>query len=206
MIYSENFVWLHFPRCAGTKIEQLFRKYYSHDKRISQDIVDPKLDQFISWHDSIAEREARDRAFSLADRVVICSFRQLPAWLESRYNFEHNRSPHLNHQPEQLLDGKFLEQDGGVSQADWYAKKYLPEAILYLGKVRFIRTEYFEFDFKLVFREFLDVSRIPDWEFSDKVNVSSSALPIDIRKRIFDGQGVYANCPYWKIVEDVAYG
>ena len=137
MIYSDNFLWLHFPKCAGTKIEHLFSKYYSHDRGIYQDIVDPSLHPDASWHDSIADREARDQAFSLGERIVICSFRRLPTWLQSRYSFEHGRSPQLDHRPELLLEGKFLEPNGVVNHADLYAKKYLPEGILYSGKVRF---------------------------------------------------------------------
>lgn len=206
MIYTDQFVWLHFPRCAGTKIEQLFARYYSHDSRVFQDLVDPKGDPDLSWHDSIADREARDEFFTIGDRAIICPFRRLPAWLESRYSFEYHRSPHINHQPDQLLEGKFLEQNGRVSQADWYARKYLPEAILYSGKVRFIRTEYFERDFKLAFGEFLDISYIPDMEFRLRVNESRKALPSRIIKKLYRTPEVYDKCPYWKIVEDIAYG
>lgn len=207
MIYSDDFVWLHFPKCAGTKIENLFRTYYANNKRVFQDTIDSKLDPLATWHDSISDREKRDPNFILGDRIVICSFRRLPTWLESRYSFEFRRSPQLNHRPELLLEGKFLEQSGYLNHADFYPQKYVPEAILRSGKVRFIRTEYFESDFKNLFGEFLDVNIIPAWEFSKKVNASESAVPETIRKQLFENhQEVYENCPYWKAIEDIAYG
>ncbi len=207
MIYSDDFVWLHFPKCAGTKVENLFRTYYAADKRIFQDVVDPKVDPQISWHDSVSDRERRNPRFTLGNRVIICSFRRLLPWLESRYSFEVQRSPALNHRPELLLEGKFFEQGGIQNHADLYARKYIPEALLHSGKIRFVRTENFESDFKRVFGAFLDVKIIPDWEFNKRVNTSKSAVPDDIRKQLFQNQQeVYENCPYWKSLEDIAYG
>lgn len=29
MIIGKEFVWLHFPKCAGTKIEKIFETYFS---------------------------------------------------------------------------------------------------------------------------------------------------------------------------------
>jgi hypothetical protein len=206
MIYSDDFVWLHFPRCAGTKIEQLFGKYFAQDNQIIQDVIDPDVFQYISWHDSVAEREARRIGFLLGNRTVICSFRKLPSWLVSRYSFEYYRSPSLKHQPEQLLEGKFLEQSGLPSHADYYAMKYLPRNILDSGNVRFIRTEYFEYDFKLVFSEFLDIYKIPDWEFQRKANVSRNAVPNEILNELYDSDEIYGYCPYWREVEKIVYG
>jgi hypothetical protein len=206
MIYSDDFVWLHFPKCAGTKIENLFKTYYSSDKRIFQDVVDPRIDPLATWHDSISDREQRDPHFVLGDKMVICSFRRLPNWLESRYSFEVQRSPYLKHQPELLLEGKFLEPGGFQNHADFYATKYFPLSILNSDKIRFIRTEFFESDFKRVFGEFLDVKIIPDREFYKKANTSWSTLPRKIRKQLFQNQQrVYEKCPYWKAAEDVAY-
>jgi hypothetical protein len=208
MIYSNEFVWLHFPKCAGKKIEDIFKIYYSQDKRIHQDIVKPRINPIATWHDTIAKRETRDPSFILGTRTVICSFRRLPAWLESRYSYEVRRSPQLDHRPELLLEGKFLERRGRQNHADFYARKYVPESILGSDKLKFIRTEYFESDFKRIFGEFIDVTIIPDWQFSKRVNVSDkSAVPDDIRNKLIQNQHeVYEKCPYWKAVENVAYG
>jgi len=207
MIYSDEFIWLHFPKCAGTKIEHLFKTYFSHDKKIVQDAVDPAIDPRGTWHDSVSDREKRDPNFVLGNRVVICSFRRLPKWLDSRYSFEVQRSPQLNHHPELLLQGKFLEQGGHESHADLYVRLYIPQPLLESGKIRFVRTEYFESDFKRVFGEFLDIKMIPGWEYAKKVNISHSAVPDTIRKKLLeDPREVYENCPYWKAVETIAYG
>lgn len=206
MIYSDDFVWLHFPKCAGTKIETLFKKYYSSDKRIFQDAADPRIDPLATWHDSISDREKRDPHFVLGNRIVICSFRRLPNWLESRYSFEVRRSPRLKHKPELLLEGKFLEPGGVQNHADFYVTKYIPLSILNSDKIRFVRTEFFESDFKNVFGEFLDVAVIPDREFNKKTNTSRNTVPRKIRKQLFESQqNVYEKCPYWKKAEDVAY-
>jgi len=206
MIYSNDFVWLHFPKCAGTKIERIFEKYFSSDKRIFQDHINPQIDPSASWHDGVFDRERRDPKFTLGNRTVICSFRRLPSWLESRYNFEYQRSPQLNHRPELLLEGRFLERRGWENHADFYIKKYLPESILLSDKIKFIRTEYFETDFRIVFKDFIDISLIPDVEFSERINVSESHLPIEIKNKLLDNQQeLYEKCPHWKVAEDIAY-
>ena len=161
MVYNENFIWLHFPKCAGVKIEGLFRKYLFAEPGLFQDTIDPQMDPAASWHDSIAGREARNPAFILGGRTVISSIRRLPSWLESRYNFEYERSPQLPHDPELILEGKFLEMTGGVNHADNYIEKYLPQSLLSTGRVRFLRLEYFETDFIELFSRYLDVSAIP---------------------------------------------
>jgi hypothetical protein len=212
MIYSDSFVWLHFPKCAGTKIERLFKKNYSNHSEIVQDLIGFNLfglkwNSSGSWHDSVLQRESRDPKFQLGSRVVICSIRRLPSWLESRYSFEYRRSPKLNHRPDRLLQGKLLERNGFESHADMYAMQYLPQAILESGKVRFIRMEHFESDFKSVFGDFLDVSLIPDSAFMNKTNVSKSCLSLEFRKNFYDNQeSLYEKCPYWKRVEEMAYG
>jgi len=206
MIYNDAFVWLHFPRCAGTKIEFLFRDYYSEDKSIFQDLVDDKIDQSISWHNSIAQRESGDSDFTLGDRIVICSFRKLPAWLKSRYNFEYLRSPGLSHKPELLLEGEFLEANGYKNHADYYARKYLPPEIIENRSIRFLRAEYFESDFKEIFSEFIDISIIPEWEFSHRINKAKSQIPDEIISKLSNNcEDLYKKCPYWHSLEKIAY-
>ena len=207
MIYSDEFVWLHFPKCAGTKTEHLFEKYFAKEKSLIQDPVGLANDPSIAWHDSIAEREDRHPGFRLGRRTVICSFRRLPSWLESRYNFELWRSPDLEHRPELLLEGRFLEKSGLASHADDYARRYLPRQIVDSGNVRFVRTEFFAADFKAIFGEFLEISRIPDKEFKRQVNASQRCLPEDVRQQLLDAsEKMYHNCPYWRWLEELAYG
>jgi hypothetical protein len=207
MIYNDEFVWLHFPKCAGTKIERLFLKYFSGHRGLHQDPFTPDKDPSVSWHDSIADRESRDSSFQLGERIIVCSFRRLSSWLESRYSFEYQRSPHLPHMPERLLEGRFLEADGTLSHAEYYVHKYLPDDILALNPVRFLRMEYFETDFKTIFGEFLDISHIPDSKFSRKVNVSKKYLPRSIKKKLYESpEQIYSHCPSWQKIEALAYG
>src|SRR5687768_15970151 len=172
MIYTKEFVWLHFPKCAGTKVEQLFKKYFYKREGLFQDAIGLANDPSIAWHDSIADREARDPGFSLGTRTVICSFRKLPFWLESRYNFEAQRSPDLSHRPDLLLEGKFLEADGFENQAYNYVNNYLPQHIFQSGNVRFLRAEFCESVCQSIFRPFLDISQPLDGAFQPYLNAS----------------------------------
>ena len=206
MIYNEKFVWLHFPKCAGTKIEHLFAEYFSNQAGLFQDHFTIDKDPSVSWHDSIADRKKRDHSFEPGSRIIVCSFRRLANWLESRYNFEYLRSPKLPHRPEQLLEGRFLESTGYNNHADYYVKKYLPEEVLGTGRVRFLRTEFFESDFKSIFGDYMDISIIPDEKFKKKVNVSKTCLPDDIREQLYvKSRNIYEACPYWQRVEALAY-
>jgi len=206
MIYSDDFVWLHFPKCAGAKIEKLFKRYLSDVPGLFQDSIDPRGDTARVWHDSVADREARSPAFVLGERTVICPIRRLPSWLASRYNFEYERSPQLPHNPEFLLEGRFLERGGSVNHADRYINKFLPRPLLRGGKVRFLRTEHFERDFVELFGSYLDVSVIPREEFARKANTSKNHLPAEIIDRLQSSRDVYAKCPEWRAVEELAYG
>lgn len=206
MIYNDEFIWLHFPKCAGTKIEKLFSTYFSDQPDIVQDPTDIAIDPSCSWHDSIADRISRDPAFYPGERTIICSIRKLSPWLESRYSFEYQRSPSLPHRAEDLLDGKFLESNGSLNHADNYVKKYLPKSVLKSDKLKFLRTESFESDFKTIFSEFLNVSVIPDWEFKHHENATKNSVPTDIKTQLYlDHKKLYKKCPYWRLIEKIAY-
>lgn len=207
MIIGNDFVWLHFPKCAGTKTENIFRRYFSDRADIRQDLVDTALDPKASWHHSLTEREWRDKSFRTGDRLVICPIRRLPAWLASRYNFECARSPQLDHRPERLLTGHFLNANGSEGHADTVARRYLPEAVLSSPRLVFIRTEHFEADFRRVFAPFIDINRIPPEEFSVRENAAPDVLPPEIRRQLSTAnRGLYESCPLWARIERLAYG
>ena len=124
MIYNDDFVWLHFPKCAGTKIEKIFERYFTDVPGLHQDVVNVEIDPTVSWHDNIEQRMERDSHFQLRGRAIVCCIRTLPSWLISRYNFEVDRSPELDHKPELLLEGKFLEQSGNLSHADYTCRAF----------------------------------------------------------------------------------
>jgi len=206
MIYNNDFIWLHFPKCAGTKIEKLFTRYLAKQKGIHMDTIDIRVNPDVSWHDSIEDRINRDPTFLVGSRAIICPFRKLPKWLESRFNFEVMRNPALSHNPAFLLEGKFLESNGYKNHADYYVRKYLPETILGSEKIRFLRTEFFEADFKEIFSDYLDISSIPDHEYKKTENASKSFLPAKIKQQLSDNiTELYNQCPYWKHVEEIAY-
>jgi hypothetical protein len=206
MIYTKDFVWLHFPKCAGVKIEKLFEKYFSDNSNIHQDPVGIEKDPLISWHHSIKQREKHNPNFFLGRKDIICSFRKLPSWLESRYNFEYHRTPELPHCPERLFEGFFLEANGRENHADNYIKLYLPMPLLKTKNIRFIRTEYFECDFKKVFGDYIDISIIPDDEYSKRENTSQSSLSEELRIKLYSEKIIYTKCPLWSYVEKIAYG
>ena len=206
MIFSDKFIWLHFPKCAGSKVESIFLKYFSNDKNIYQDVIDPTIDPIASWHDSIDARARRDSKFAWKGKTIISGFRKLPEWLLSRYFFELQRSPHLNHDPKLLFEAKFLEQDGQVRTPDIYSKFYFPEHIYIYEELKFIRTEYFKEDFKTIFGEFVDVSIIPDVEFDSLINPSKKTgegfLISEIKK---SENQIYEKCPHWQMIEQDVY-
>lgn len=199
-------MWLHFPKCAGTKTENLFHRYFSDRQDIHQDAVDIVKNPGVSWHDSLAEREQRDVNFSSVKRLVICPIRRLPAWLESRYNFEVARSPQFDHRADRLLTGHFLTANGKIAHADAVARRYLPGNLLASPRLVFLRTEFFREDFARIFAPFIDVDRIPAEEFAIRENASPDCLPSAIRQRLlYDNDNLYEHCPIWKKVEQLAY-
>ena len=72
--------------------------------------------------------------------------------------------------------------------------------------MRFLRTEYFERDFLDLFGSYLDVSAIPREEYARKANASKNHLPAEIVHRLYSSRDVYAKCPEWRFVEELAYG
>jgi len=206
MITSDDFIWLHFPKCAGTRIETIFQRYFTDDHQIHQDPVGLDLDPTIGWHDSIQKRIKKNPEFSLGNRVVICSFRRLPGWLISRYNFEVRRSPELPHKSSDLLVGNFLEQNGMKQHADAYIDRYLTPLLAEQRKIKYLRVEHFRTDFITIFKEFINVSRIPFEEFDQYENKTLNILPDELLMKISEEKEViYSHCPKWRHIEQLAY-
>ena len=181
MIYNKEFIWLHFPKAAGTKVEQIFERYYSSDSSIHQDdIKQLRPDGTAPWHDSIKERESYDPSFKSENKTIIICIRKLKGWLKSRYNFEYKRSSYLEHNPENLLRGKFYEATGYLNEADQYIRNFMPAELFQSNNVVFIRMENFEEDFRKIFGNFIDVSKVPSSEFKKKSNSSVNYLSNDL--------------------------
>jgi hypothetical protein len=88
MIIGPDFVWLHFPKCAGTFTENIIRRLDANSGKIAFDPIDPAE---IIWHQNVVERE-NITGEKLRDKVIISNFRRLPFWIISRIQFEANRS------------------------------------------------------------------------------------------------------------------
>jgi hypothetical protein len=207
MIWNDDFIWLHVPKCGGSFIETVFSRRFSRLSSLRQDPVGIDVDPEIRWHDSIARRERRDPAFLAGDREVIIPIRRLPSWLVSIYNFECGRSPWLDHSPERLFQGKFMHQTGVEMSADAIIRSYVPSDLVESGRLYFTRLEYLEMDFRIVFGRFIDTTCVPTSDFAHKVNASADHLPARIRDQLFESSGeLYRLCPAWAAIERMAYG
>ena len=209
MIYSDQFIWLHFPKMAGSAVERIFRSRFRWDRSIVRDRVSPLMVRLRLvepvWHDSIAERASRQAGFSAAGKTVICGMRRLPDWLYSRHMFEVQRSPNLPHRIDRLIEGRFLEHTGAIGFADDYMRKYLPPEIFASGDVRIIRVEHFYDDFLDAFGDFLNADRIPARDFVRMRNQTRVSDP-QARQVISSHLArVYESCPYWAEVESRFY-
>lgn len=188
MIWNADFVWIHQPKCAGTKTEEIFRVFYSDRSDIHQDVASHRLDPTIRWHDSLSQRKRNSSDFCFEEKVIICGFRRLIPWLISMYNHQAQRSPHLPHDPEMLFEGKFLTESGDVSSADNVALNYLPEEIVFSDKIRLVRTENFQEDFIEQFSPFIDTSVIPEHFFSSEAQRVSKSIASQCNRQIVLGR------------------
>lgn len=209
MIHSDRFIWLHFPKTAGTAVERLFQRHFRRDRSVCCDVVSHLRVRLgfahPIWHDSLAERKSRQPEFSWCGKAIICGMRRLPDWLYSRHTFEMQRSPRLAHRPENLLTGRFFEQTGSLGFADDYMRKYLPPALIESGAVRIIRVEHFRQDFHTAFRDFLPVESIPEQDFAVMRNRTRTGDESARRVIQSNLERIYQSCPYWAEVESRFY-
>lgn len=219
MIHSNAFVWLHFPKTAGTSVERIFDAYFSGDRSIHRDRTSglahrlgalPLLRRFVLvrpiWHDSLADRKRRQPGFSWEGKAVVCGLRRLPEWLYSRHTYSMQRAPGLPHRAGNLLEGLFFERSGALNHADNCLRYWLPRDVLDSGAVRIIRVEHFQQDFLDAFSGLIPVERIPEREFSvmhNRTQVHDDRAWDLIRS---NRERIYAACPYWAEVESRFYG
>ena len=212
MIIGPDFIWLHFPKCAGTHTERVLRKYFYKDTGITEkilgkilikdagicfDTIDPSC---VIWHESVPEREKRTGR-NLEKKAIICNFRRLPSWIISRIQFEEKRSGTKTAKDEYSI-GRFHEQNGAEDFADNYFKKYSSRPV-----TSWIRTEYIRDDFEEAFSPFLDLSPIDlSKEFRTTSNVTHYEK--DLRQWFTpeDLEQLYSSCPLWRNQELTLYG
>lgn len=90
MIVAPTWIWLHFPKCAGSAAEKILRDIYGSDPTVRFDDVGPGKP--VIWHQSIKQRMALDPEFEPSGRRVVANIRRLPNWILSRIHFEVQRS------------------------------------------------------------------------------------------------------------------
>lgn len=197
MIVTENFIWIHFPKCAGTELESVFRAVLGDGARFDE--LDPKN---VIWHHSVRERMAFDPGFSVGGRRVLACFRRLPHWLLSRVFFEIARSPQLRPTREMLLRGEFFENDGRVRCPDDYIRIYADDV------TDWMRTECLEQDFRAVCGGLIDLSGHDLAALFTRKNRGPLGYVRDPRFHFTpeDLAGLYARNPLWAELERRLYG
>lgn len=200
MIVGKDFIWLHFPKCAGTETEQILRRNFGADPGIAFDPID-RLN--VIWHHSIPFRKANDRTFDVGNRAVICNIRRLPSWLLSRVHDEYVRSPQHVVTREMFTSGKFFRVDGHVMSADDFMKRYTTYPVTH-----WIRTEHFAADFTAVFSRYLDLSGIDVGSEIKRTNVNAMNYIRDVEFYFTPDElaGLYRANPLWADMERQVYG
>lgn len=109
MIVAPTWIWLHFPKCAGSATEKILRDAYANDPSVKFDPVGPTHP--VIWHQTAAQRHTLDPTFDPAGKRIIANIRRLPHWLLSRIHFEVQRSgPAGAVSRKDLLRGNFLQR------------------------------------------------------------------------------------------------
>jgi hypothetical protein len=212
VIIGPNFIWLHFPKCAGSHTEQVLRNCFYKNLGITQKILqllairdpevifDPIDPKNVIWHENVLQREQRT-GINLDNKAIICNFRRLPSWMISRIQYEEKRSGNKTTKDE-YITGRLHEQNGSVNFADNYLKKYSSRPV-----TSWIRTEYIRDDFEKAFSPFLDLSSVDlSKKFRQTTNVTKYER--DLRKWFTpeDLERLYCSCPLWRDQEIKLYG
>lgn len=196
MIEGPDFVWLHFPQCAGSATERCLRRLWGADTRWLFDRID-HADAL--RYDTIAERQARDAAFVLAGRRVVSNFRRLPYWLLSRVHAEAHRAPHRIPSRELLARGEFITRHGAVRRPD--------DVLRALDTPRvseWVRAEYLAHDLARVFS-------LAEDEVAEHLPAANTQQPTYVRDLRFwftpnELAALYRANPRWADLEASLYG
>ena len=197
MVIATSFVWMHFPKCAGTLTEFLLRKVIPPGLGVQFDPIDPAK---VIWHHDYFQREKYLRQ-PISGKDLICNFRRLPNWIISRIQYEQERSGQVVSK-EAYCKGNFFEQNGFENHADDYVRKYTKKAVKY-----WLRVEYLQEDFINVFSKYfhLDSNCISE-SFLNKVNASGWDGNIYKWFEKEDLKMFYSSCPRWAALELELYG
>jgi hypothetical protein len=193
MIVGKDFVWLHFPKCAGTSMEKALHVLMPG---ATFDPIDPNN---VIWHDSITRRKERDPRFEVGNRRIISAFRRLPHWVLSRVHFEAFRPPHHTVTRDMFVRGEVFERNGDRRTADDYFQQFNTPPVTH-----WIRVEKVEDDMATAFD--LPVERIR----ASLKHANAAKNPI-IKSLAFwfrpeELRGLYAANPHWAAKEAELYG
>ena len=197
MIIGPDFVWLHFPKCAGTTLELALRDLLADRPGVQFDEIDEETGH---WHHSIAERQAEDPTFDVSGKKVFCCIRRLPSWLLSRTMFELSRNEFLVPSRYMLAEGKFFAGVGNaVNQADEYVELYRDDVH------KWLRTEHLASDVSRAFS--LDLAAVKAALTKHRTRIT----PPYVKRVEFwftdeDLEHLYEANPLWAEVERKVYG
>ncbi len=198
MIIGPDFIWLHFPKCAGTFTENLLRKVIpNEDNRLQFDPIDPEN---VIWHHNIKQRE-NYIGNTISDRIIICNFRRLPDWIISRIKYEQNRSGQIVTK-DMYIKGAFYEQNGNINSAERVLKKYSEPTVTH-----WLRVEHLQYDFSRVFAKYLNLEQV-NYSGYFQIKINTSGWDGDFHNWFSpeDLDVLYASCPSWCLLEYKLYG
>lgn len=196
MVVADKFIWMHFPKCAGTELEHVLRSLNIDGAKF--DPIDPDN---IIWHHTLQQRIYYDNNFSVGNRDVVCCFRRLPYWILSRVHFEYQRGGRIPSR-KMFVKGYFYENDGALDFADNYVARYME------GVTKWIRTEHLVSDFVDIFSKYVDLANV---NVKKLFNGKNRTLIPYIKNLSFyfsskNIRSLYASNPQWAKLEKMIYG
>jgi len=196
MIIGPDFIWLHFPKCAGTSVEKALRAIYKGKRDYQFDPIGGARP--VIWHDTLWARRQRDPNFSPGNRRILCCFRRLPSWILSRVHFIATRDERLTPTREMLMAGRFRENNGNINNPDNYLAGFVASK-----PTTWLRTEFIASDLATALS-------LPQSQISKHLphethglnyirNVDFWFTPEELRR-------LYEACPLWAEWEMKIYG
>lgn len=203
MIVSEDWIWLHMPKCGGTTVEAVLHSQYDTAPGMMFDETGPG--RLYSVHDSIANRQAQCPEFDPAGRPVYAVIRRLPHWILSRVHFQLERSATGSPQVTraQLCVGKYrqLPRRGGPARlrsADQTVAKYVDEV------TEWMTLEALSADMLRVFG--IDMSAMKKEKTTKNVSPVGYVRDLNFWFRPKEIERLYEANPVWAALEERVYG